>query len=299
MRVFFFGNHDVGIATFQTLTQRADVVGVVAHPINHEEGVKYASLFDIASKKNIKVMRGKGKDISVIQFVRECNPDLIWVADYRYILPTEIISITKFGAINLHPSLLPKYRGRASINWAIINGETEIGLTAHFIDEGVDTGDIITQLSIELDSDHDVGDALIALIPQYQKITMDVLDFFASGAVPRRVQDNKNTSLFSARKPEDGRIDWYKSARSILNLIRAVTHPYPGAFCESHYGKIYIWKARIADSTGVTITQPGTIIECNAKNSAKIQCGDGLLEIIDWTLENGSSVHMTRGVQLF
>lgn len=289
MRVVFFGNHNLGIATLDTLVQHADVVGVVAHPVDPEEGVRYGSLFDYASSNNLITIRGKGKDSSVLEFVGLLAPDLIWVTDYRYIIPRCLFSLAKFGAINLHPSLLPRYRGRASINWAILRGETEVGLTAHFIDEGLDTGDIITQLTIGLDREHDVGDALSALMPQYRKITKDVLSFFASGTVPRLVQDHSKASIFPARKPEDGRIDWSQSVQNILNLVRAVAHPYPGAFCECQYGRIFIWKACIADVSSDASEQLGMVVELNERNHPIIQCGVGTLEILDYTSEDGSS----------
>ena len=298
MRVVFFGNHDIGIATLDTLAQYADVVGVVAHPIDPEEGVRYASVFDFASEHNLNVTRGKGKDPSVLEFVEMLAPDLIWVTDYRYILPGHLFSVARLGAINLHPSLLPRYRGRASVNWAILRGETEVGLTAHFIDEGVDTGDIITQLAIKLEHDQDVGDALTALMPKYRKITKDVLSFFMAGVVPRRAQDHSKGSLFPARNPEDGRIDWSQSAENIRNLIRAVSHPYPGAFCESQYGKIFIWKACVADTASFSVDQPGAVVELSQKNNPMIQCGCGMLEIVDCTLEDGSTAHLIAGDRL-
>jgi methionyl-tRNA formyltransferase len=298
MKVVFLGNHDVGIATLDTIAKHADVVGVVAHPIDPEEGVRYASLFDFASKNNLNVIRGAGKDTSVLGFVNGLCPDLIWVTDYRYILPSHLFSVAKFGAINLHPSLLPNYRGRASINWAILNGEDEIGLTAHFIDEGVDTGDIITQLAIKLDRDQDVGDALTALMPKYREITKNVLSFLASGVIPRRAQDHSKGSLFPARKPEDGRIDWSQSAEKIHNLIRAVARPYPGAFCESEYGKIFIWKACVTYATEAAVDQPGTVVGLSEKNNPMIQCGNDLLEIVDCTLVDGSAEYLTAGERL-
>lgn len=298
MRVLFFGNHDVGIATLDTLVIHADVVGVVAHPIDPEEGDRYASLFDFAWKNNLNVIRGRGRDASVLEFVKTLAPDLIWVTDYRYILPNRLFSVTKFGAINLHPSLLPRYRGRASVNWAILRGETRIGLSAHFIDEGVDTGDIITQLKISLNRHQDVGDALAALMPQYRKITRDVLSFFESGVVPRRAQDHSKSSLFPARNPEHGRINWSHSAENIQNLVRAVAHPYPGAFCESQYGKIFIWKAYKAETVNFAFDQLGAVVGLSEKKNPKVQCGDGLLEIVDCTLEDGSTVNMITGDQL-
>jgi methionyl-tRNA formyltransferase len=298
MRVVFFGNHDVGIATLDILAKHTNVVGVVAHPIDPEEGIRYASLFDFASTINLNVIRGKGRDTSVMEFVKGLDPDLVWVADFRYILPRILYSTGKFGAINLHPSLLPQYRGRASVNWAILNGETEIGLTAHFIDDGVDTGDIITQLKMSIDKDQDVGNALAALMPMYCEITRDVLTFFASGEIPRRPQEHTKSSYFPARKPEDGRIDWCQSAETVLNLIRAVARPYPGAYCESQYGRIFIWKACTTCTVAIVDGNVGTIAGFSKKNNPVIQCGDGLLEILDCSLGNGGTVYLRAGDQL-
>lgn len=298
MRVVFFGNHDVGIAALDTIVNHADVVGVIAHPFDPEEGVRYASLYNFALKNNLNVIRGTGQDALVTEFVKQLVPDLIWVTDYRYILPFHLFVLAKLGAINLHPSLLPKYRGRAPINWAILNGETEIGLTAHFIDEGIDTGDIISQVAIKLNRDQDVGDALVALLPQYRKITSEVLDFFESGVVPRQAQDHSKSSLFQARKPEDGRISWFQNAETICNLVRAVSYPYPGAFCESKYGKIIIWKADVVSNNNIVKDKPGTVLGTKKKNKSMIQCGDGIIEILECNLEDGSAVQLIAGDRL-
>ena len=298
MRVVFFGNHDVGIAALETLANGADVVGVVAHPNDPEESSRFRSLYNFASMNDLRVIRGKGRDQLVFEFVKKLRPDLIWITDYRYILPATLIAIPKFGAVNLHPSLLPKYRGRAPINWAIINGETEIGLTAHFVDEGVDTGDIIKQVSISFASDKDVSDVLAALLPQYRKITRDVLSFFDLDEVPRQVQDHAKSTVYPARKPEDGRIDWSQSAEKICNLIRAVTHPYPGAFCESKWGRIFIWKARPISSSQAVSLDSGVVVQFGLMNTPMIQCGDGLLEIVDWSPEFDSRAQLKLGDRL-
>lgn len=286
MKTVFFGNHDVGIAVLETLAHNADVRGVIAHPIDPEEGKIFSSLYNFASRNSLKVIRGVGKDAAVLKFVKDIAPDLIWVTDYRYILPKEIITLPTLGAVNLHPSLLPKYRGRASINWAILNGETEIGLTAHFIDEGVDTGDIITQVSIGLNRNQDISDAIAALIPWYRRVTKKVLSFFALGSVPRQAQDHAKKSVFPARSPEDGRIDWTQSAERICNLIRAVSTPYPGAFCEFQGGRLFIWKASVVDFRDERTSEPGTVVAAGRDRNPTVQCGRGCIQLHHWT--NGS-----------
>ena len=295
MKVVFFGNHDVGIAALDTLVRYADVVGVVAHPMDPEEGSRFASVYEFASDNLLRVIRGRGKDAAVLEFVRDLDPDLIWVTDYRYILPGQLLSIPKFGAINLHPSLLPKYRGRAPINWAILRGETQIGLSAHFIDNGVDTGDIIKQVGVTLNSDHDAGDALKFLMPLYQSLTKEVINFFRSGNVPRQAQNPSKGSIYPARRPEDGRIDWSKPATEVCNLVRAVADPYPGAFTHLKREKIYIWKASVAEKSEKSEAPAGSVIGFGLNYQPQIKCGKGILELINWTIGSSPMRHLRIG----
>ena len=298
MRVIFFGNHDVGVAALGALSQFVDVVGVVAHPLDPEDGIRYSSLYDFSKEIGLEVLRGAGKDPHVSEFVRRLSPDLIWVTDYRYLIPTEFSSICKFGAVNLHPSLLPNYRGRAAVNWAILNGETEIGLTAHFIDSGVDTGDIISQRSFFLDDSADVGDALTTLLPLYYEITKEVIFYFAAGNVPRKKQPKTRSYIYPARKAEDGKINWSRSAREILNLVRAVASPYPGAFCEIGPDKLFVWKANLIEINNFPTQQPGIVISYSNCDLPIIQCGKGFLEIREWTTESGNKLKLNIGDEL-
>lgn len=285
MKVIFLGNHDVGIATLTTLKSCADIVGVVAHPIDPEEGMRFASVYQFARRNDLRVIRGRGTDAIVFKFIQRLKPDLIWVTDYRYLLPKTILSIPKLGSVNLHPSLLPEYRGRAPINWAILKGEQQIGVTAHFLDEGVDTGDIIKQIPLTLDKDQDVSHALKELIPLYQTLTSDVIDFFRAGDVPRQTQSISQGSIFRARTPEDGRIDWSRPAKEINNLVRAVTSPYPGAFTSCKTTKIYIWKSKVLSMANQSKFKPGSVIALGENDQPKVQCGSGVLEILNWTQE--------------
>ena len=298
MRVMFFGNHDVGVAALGALIESIDVVGVVAHPLDPEDGVRYKSLFDFSTEVGLEVIRGAGKDTHVSEFVRRLSPDLIWVTDYRYLIPTEFFSTCKFDAVNLHPSLLPNYRGRAAINWAILNGETEIGLTAHFIDSGVDTGDIISQRSFFLDDSADVGDALTTLVPLYYEITKEVISYFTSGNVPRKKQIKTVSYIYPRRKANDGKINWFKPAREILNLVRAVAAPYPGAFCKIGPDKLFVWKASLIEKSNCPIKEPGVVISSTKCGLPIIQCGEGFLKIRHWTTGSGNKFTLNIGDQL-
>ncbi len=275
MRVVFLGNHTVGVRTLQALSEGAKVVGVVAHPHDPEDGLHYESVSEFAKENDWNLIRGNGKSSDVHRFIEEAKPDLLWITDFRYLIPGDMIALAPLGAVNLHPSLLPAYRGRASINWAILNGERRLGLTAHFVDKGMDTGDIIDQLSYEIRDDQDVGDCLNILYPLYGGVTQKVLAYFESGRVPRLPQDHSRATSFPRRRPEDGLIDWTQTARSIFNLVRAVAFPYPGAFTMLRGQCVTVWKASIASCTEST-TEPGRVI-ADHELGPLVQCGQGTL----------------------
>jgi len=278
LRVLFLGNHTVGVRTLHVLSRETKLVGVVAHPEDPEDGVRYESVFSAAQILHVPVLRASGKAHELETFVIDANPDLLWIADYRYLLPESILKLSPMGAVNLHPSLLPKYRGRAPINWAILNGETEIGLTAHFVDSGMDTGDIIAQERICLSPYEDVGVALAKLYPLYESVTSNVIARLRNGTIDRKTQDHDNSTSYPARKQQDGQINWTTEAEGIHNLIRAVAPPYPGAFTFLGGEKIQILRSKpiIADSC----KPPGTILKCS-KAGVLVACGKGSLLIIE------------------
>jgi methionyl-tRNA formyltransferase len=275
MKVIFLGNHTVGVRALQAISESAEVAAVVAHPPDPEDGVRYESVAGFAERNGWKWIRGKAKTPEVYSFIEKAKPDLLWITDFRYLIPPEMIALASLGAVNLHPSLLPLYRGRAPVNWAILKGERRLGLTAHFVDEGMDTGDIIDQISYEIGDAQDVGDCLNILYPLYVGITQKVLAYFESGRVPRVSQDHSRATSFPRRRPEDGLIDWAQNARSIFNLVRAVAFPYPGAFTSLSGQRVTIWKARIASNTALT-TEPGRVIE-DSELGPLVQCGQGTL----------------------
>lgn len=288
-RVAFFGNHDVGIEAFDGVRRCAGDILVVAHPENPEEGVRYASLYAHAVEREIRAIRGTASSDAVQKAIADFQPDLIWITDYRYLLPKQLLALAPAGAVNLHPSLLPAYRGRAPINWAILHGEHYIGLTAHLVDEGMDTGDILAQVRIELKAHEDVGDALEKLMPHYAALPEKVIGGLMSGTIDPVPQDHHNATTFSARKPADGLIQWSQTSEMIVNLIRAVSRPYPGAF--SHHaslGIVHFWRAVAqAPSAPNQMRKPGTVISLEA-NELVVATGDGAVKISDWTLgENG------------
>ncbi|MFA9462557.1 methionyl-tRNA formyltransferase [Thiohalorhabdus sp. Cl-TMA] len=276
-----------------------EVTGVVAHPPDSEDGVRYESVHDRALEWGLPVIRGRAKTPEVTEFVRAAAPDLLWVTDYRYLLPEELTALAPRGAVNLHPSLLPRYRGRASINWAILYGESEIGLTAHFIAEGADTGDIIEQRAVSLFEEEDIGDALNRLMPLYDSLTREVAVRFLKAPVYGTPQDHARATEFPARKPKDGRIDWNRPAYEIRDLIRAVAAPYPGAFTDLSGARMYFWKARLGENSGSSLpASPGTVTAITEEGGFWVCCGDGPLYIKDWSTDPEGAVVPFPGLSL-
>lgn len=300
MRVVFLGNHTVGVTALRALSEEVEITGVVAHPPDPEDGTRYESVYDKACQWGFPVIRGKGQALEVASFVQQAAPDLLWVTDYRYLLPEGLVALAPRGAVNLHPSLLPRFRGRASINWAILYGESQIGLTAHFVAPGVDTGNIIEQICITLTKEEDVGDALERLIPLYDVLTRKVIHRFLAGPVQGTPQNHENATEFPARKPEDGQIDWSRPAYQVRDLVRAVAAPYPGAFVDFSGIRLYIWRARTSSvPEGWQDAVPGTILASRDDGSFLVQCSDEALLVQEWTTEPSMELVLQPGIMLF
>lgn len=296
LRIVFLGNHTVGVRTLAALCERDDVVGVVAHPPDPEDGVRYESVYQYACARGLEVVRLPGGNSAALRrFVSDCRPELLWLADYRYLLPPDVVALAPYGAVNLHPSLLPSYRGRAPLNWAILNGERELGLTAHFVDEGIDSGDIIEQVRFDFPAECDVGDALQILYPLYQAVTRRVLECFHGHSVPRRAQDHRCATVYPRRRPEDGLIDWCRPARRVRDLVRAVARPYPGAFSFHGGRKVLIWLVAL-DEHVAAAEQPGRVLACRG-GAFIVQAGDGAVVVREATCAaTGRRVSLEPGV---
>jgi methionyl-tRNA formyltransferase len=187
------------------------------------------------------------------------------------------------GSFNLHASLLPKYRGRSPVNWMIINGEHQAGVTLHHMTARADAGDIVAQSSVEIAEDDTALTLYRKLVPLGASLIREYHPLIAAGLAPRRVQDLSAGSYFGRRRPEDGRIDWNWPARRIFNLVRGVTHPYPGAFCFVGGRKLMVWEARVAHDTGKW-SESGRIIRFLG-DAVEVAAGEGSLLIRRGQLE--------------
>ncbi len=278
-RLIVCAYHNVGYRCIEELLrQGARIELIYTHEDSPTEEIWFASVRELADSHGIPYLT---TDISLpenVALVRKIAPDFIFSFYYRNMIKAEVLEIPRSGALNLHGSYLPKYRGRVPVNWAIINGETETGATLHYMVEKPDAGDIVCQEKVAIsfsDTSHDVfgkvTDAAVTVIRAAWPL-------LRQGTAPRIAMDLRSGNYCGGRKPADGEINWGRSAVQIYNLIRGVTHPYPGAFSSLDGRKVIIWEARPIQGQG----EPGQIVSANP---ILVGTGDGLLEIRSLQLE--------------
>jgi methionyl-tRNA formyltransferase len=178
--------------------------------------------------------------------LEEAAPDYLFSFYFRQMLRRPVLELPRLGALNMHGSLLPRFRGRAPVNWVLVEGEKETGVTLHYMDEKPDHGDVVAQRSVVIDRDDDALALTRKLAAAAAGLLRDVVPKLADGSAPRIPQDHERSTYFGGRRPEDGRIDWEASAERVRNLVRAVTDPWPGAFTELRQRKLLIWWAETA-----------------------------------------------------
>lgn len=300
MKSVLFVYHDIGCTAIKTLIEMGEeVTAIFTHEDNPNENVWFGSVKTIAKNLKIPVFFPENPNSPEwIQKIRQLKPDIIFSFYYRKMICEEILNIPSKGALNLHGSLLPKYRGRAPVNWVLVNGEEKTGVTLHYMVKKADAGDIVAQKGILIDGQDTALTLYKKFLPLTQKILIETVPLLAKGAAPRIPQDHSQATYFGGRKPEDGKIDWSKTSREIYNLIRAVTHPYPGAFTFLNDKKIFIWQGKYSDEN--RRKKPGEIISINP---FRVSCGKGVLEIdkiqvegakeldgIDWAKNNSIKI---------
>ncbi|HJV65430.1 MAG TPA: formyltransferase [Geomonas sp.] len=265
--------HNVGYRCLQELIrQQADVALVFTHDDSPSEEIWFQSVRELAQQHGIPVMTSDVNLNENVTLLKEIAPDLLLSFYYRNMIRNEVLEIPKLGALNLHGSYLPKYRGRVPVNWAVINGETETGATLHYMVTKPDAGDIVDQEKIAIDFTDTAFDVFNKVTEAAVKVITRSFPLLLSGQAPRIAMDLTRGSYFGGRKPADGLIDWQKSAVEIYNLIRGVTHPYPGAFSSLNGNKILVWKATPVEGTA----EPGKVVSVSP---FRVGTGQGLLEI--------------------
>lgn len=288
MKCIVLGYHNIGCAGIEALIKNGyEIAAVFTHKDNPNENIWFDSVANTASSNGIPVYAPDSINHPVwIEKIKAINPDIIFSFYYRDLIKKEILDIPQYGCMNLHGSLLPKYRGRVPINWALINGETETGVTLHYMVEQADAGDIVGQEKITIE-DCDTAKSLhLKAKNASTKILNELLPAIKENKAPRTQQNEADATCFGGRKPADGEIDWSKPACEIRNLVRAVTYPYPGAFSFMGDRKCLIWGVAVAGNPDGL--RPGTVI---SSTPLTVACGDGAVQIESAQLENGVMMH--------
>lgn len=255
MRVLFMGHQTWATKTLDALVRsKHKVVGVVAEKDEFDKNYfwdgEYESVKSLAKKHGLPVFQPEDvNNENFLKTIKKLNPEIIVIVSYHKIIGNKILK--KYSVINAHGSLLPKYRGRAPINWAIINGETKTGVTVHYVAETLDSGDILVQEEVPIDINETAGEVFEKTIPLYPKLVLKALDMIENGKFKTKQQDESIATQFPKRNPEDGKIilNKFKTAKQLHDFIRAQSKPYPGAFFEFKDGsRVYVLKSEIRKS---------------------------------------------------
>ncbi|HLW70322.1 MAG TPA: formyltransferase [Candidatus Binataceae bacterium] len=278
-RCVLFAYHEIGYACMaELIAMGAPIAALFTHADAAGEEIWWRSCAELAAANGIPVYTPATIGAAEIATLRRLEPAIIYSFYYRNLLSDAVLQTAPKGAYNLHGSMLPKYRGRVPVNWMIVNGETEGGVTLHHMVARADAGDIVAQRAIAIDDADTALTLYRKLIPAAMAILRECHPLIVAGSAPRRAQDLRAGSYYGRRRPEDGRIDWRWPARRIHNLVRAVTRPYPGAFCDAGGRKLFIWEARIAAESG-SFGEPGAVVSFHADGAVEVAAGAGSLLI--------------------
>lgn len=274
------GTPQFAVPCLKTLIDsRHEVIGVFTQPdrpSGRGQKINVTPIKEKALKYNISIFQpGTLKDIEVIKNIERLNPDIIAVVAYGQILPEEILQIPKYGCVNVHASLLPKYRGAGPINWVIINGEKKTGITTMYMDAGLDTGDILLKEEIKIGEDETAGELHDRLMNLGAKILDETIELIEAGKIQPIPQNHNEASYAPMLTKKLGKIDWSKSAEEIKNLIRGTT-PWPTSYT-TYDGKIMkVWRSSVVHSDRGY--KPGKILEVK-KDCILVATGKDILSI--------------------
>lgn len=286
-RAVVFAYHNVGLRCLRVLLARGiDVALVVTHQDNPNENIWFGSVAQVAAEHGITVITPEDpRDPALYRQIETIGPDFIFSFYYRHMLPPALLALARRGAFNMHGSLLPRYRGRVPINWAVLHGETETGATLHEMAAKPDAGAIVAQTAVPILPDDTAAEVFDKVTVAAEQTLWRVLPDLVAGTAPRLENDLAAGSYFGGRKPDDGRIDWQQPAQQVYNLIRAVAPPYPGAFCDIGNHRFIIARARLAPDLPALQGLPlGLQVVDNALFGV---CGDHRAVAIHELLHNG------------
>jgi methionyl-tRNA formyltransferase len=278
-RVVVCAYHNVGYRCIsELLRQGAEIALLFTHEDSPTEEIWFESVRGLAEQHGIPYLTTDINAPENVERLRAIAPDFILSFYYRNMITQYVLAIPALGALNLHGSYLPKYRGRVPVNWAVINGESETGATLHYMVEKPDAGDIVDQEKVEIAFTDTAHDVFAKVTDAAETVIARAWPLLRDGKAARIPMNLAEGSYCGGRKPADGLIDWKKPAVQIYNLVRGVTHPYPGAFSFLDGRKVIIWQAWPVEGAGT----PGQIV---SHRPLVVATGNGLLEIRSLQIE--------------
>ena len=284
MKIIFMGTPDFAAASLEALIDsRHEIQAVVTQP-DKPKGRKGeltpSPVKVIAKREGIKVYQPlKVRDEEFVKTLRAYNPDVMVVVAFGQIIPLSILKMPKYGCVNIHGSLLPKYRGAAPIQWAVLDGEKETGITTILMDEGIDTGDILLKKTIKIDTDETSGSLFDKLMALGAETILETLDELEKGSLTPTKQGESPTAYAKMLTKAMGLIDFTKSAKELDCFVRGM-NPWPSAYTLLSGKTLKLWKVRAVDGSG----KAGSVIDID-KESFTIACGEGAIDVLEVQLE--------------
>jgi methionyl-tRNA formyltransferase len=298
-RAVVFAYHNVGVRCLRTLVESGfDVPLVLTHEDSPVEAIWFDSVARAAAQYGIETISPADPNAAqVVDRIAASKPDFLFSFYYRSMLKSPLLELAPRGALNMHGSLLPKYRGRAPVNWAIIHGESETGATLHYMNVTPDSVDIVAQAAVPILPDDSAREVFDKVTDAAERVLRGALPALVAGHAPRIPQDARAATYFGGRTPEDGRIDWSRTAKSIHDLVRGVAPPYPGALTSVSGRKARVLRTRLLDAGAAAVKPPSMKVE---GNTVVARCGGGgslaILELeIDGTPVSASDFAARHG----
>lgn len=285
MKIVFMGTPDFAVSTLESLVKGGhEVIAAVTQPDKPKgrgKAVQFTPVKEKALEYEIPVYQPvKARDPEFVELLQELNPDVIVVVAFGQLLPKAILDIPKYGCVNVHASLLPKYRGAAPIQWAVIDGEEVSGVTTMLMDEGLDTGDMLEKAEIVLDEKETGGSLFDKLSTLGGELILSTLEKMENGTITRTPQGDSTTSYAKMLKKTMGEIDWSMEAVKIERLIRGL-NPWPSAYTSLKGKTVKIWSADVV--AGEVSGNPGRVTV--TKDRLLVECGKDFLSITELQLE--------------
>ncbi len=305
MKTLVLAYHEIGCVGLDALLRHGfDVQAVFTHKDDPAETVWFRSVAELAAARGIPVFAPDDINHPLwVERIRAWQPDILFSFYYRRLVKPAILDLPKRGCLNLHGSLLPRYRGRCPVNWVLIHGERETGVSLHYMTPRADDGDLVAQAAVPIGDDDTALTLFRKMAGAAERLLDAALPRLRAGTASRTPQDHARATTFGGRRPEDGEIDWSRPAAEVRNLVRAVTHPYPGAFTWAGDCRLTVWSAAVVPAPAgaptpgtVTATAPLTVA-CGA-DALRIEQAQPEREVVMAGVQAAEALGLVRGARL-